>query len=77
MTGSFSNNGHSANAWANGCFSAVKSNGWSNSGQASDGGSFNFNANYSHSVTINYTGSGQKHNNMQPYISVYMWKRIA
>ena len=32
---------------------------------------------HSHKVTINNTGSNQPHNNMQPYIAVYMWKRSA
>ena len=27
------------------------------------------------SVTINPSGSSQAHNNMQPYIAVYMWQR--
>ena len=31
--------------------------------------------NHSHSITINNTGNNQPHNNLQPYISVYMWKR--
>lgn len=35
------------------------------------------NGNHSHTVTINNTGSNQSHNNMQPYLAVYMWKRIA
>lgn len=33
--------------------------------------------NHSHNVIINNTGSNQPHNNLQPYISVYMWKRTA
>ena len=32
---------------------------------------------HSHSITINNTGSNQAHNNMQPYLAVYMWKRVA
>lgn len=32
---------------------------------------------HTHSVTINATGGGQSHNNMQPYLAVYMWKRTA
>ena len=33
--------------------------------------------NHSHTVTINNTGSNQAHNNIQPYLAVYMWKRVS
>lgn len=33
--------------------------------------------NHSHTININNTGSSQSHNNMQPYLTVYMWKRTA
>lgn len=32
---------------------------------------------HSHTVSINSAGGGSAHNNMQPYLSVYMWKRTA
>ena len=35
------------------------------------------NGNHSHTININNTGSSQSHNNMQPYLTVYMWKRTA
>ena len=33
--------------------------------------------NHSHNVIINNTGENKPHNNLQPYISVYMWKRTV
>ena len=33
------------------------------------------NSNHSHNITIDNTGSDIGHNNMQPYIAVYMWLR--
>ena len=32
--------------------------------------------NHSHTININNTGSSQPHNNIQPYIAVYIWKRV-
>ena len=32
---------------------------------------------HTHNISINNTGGSQPHNNMQPYLVVYMWKRIS
>ena len=32
---------------------------------------------HGHTIYIGNTGSNQAHNNMQPYIAVFMWKRTA
>lgn len=50
-----------------------------NSAQFNSG---NQSANHTHNITIaahntNSTGSGNTHNNLQPYITCYMWKRVA
>ncbi len=34
-------------------------------------------ANSTTNAVINSTGGGQAHNNMPPYLAVYMWKRVA
>jgi hypothetical protein len=33
--------------------------------------------NHSHSFSTNYSGGGGSHNNLQPYVVVYMWRRTA
>lgn len=32
---------------------------------------------HSHTVSIGNTGGNESHNNMQPYLTVYRWKRTA
>ena len=32
---------------------------------------------HSHTVTINNSGESSAHNNLQPYISVFMWRRTS
>ena len=36
-----------------------------------------YNGNHSHNIGIGNTGSSQSHNIMQPYLAIYIWKRIA
>lgn len=37
----------------------------------------NINASHSHTFITNATGGGSAHNIMQPYLTVYRWKRTA
>ena len=32
---------------------------------------------HSHTISVSDTGKNLSHNNMSPYLSVYIWKRIA
>ena len=47
-------------------------------GHGGDGSNdLNINATHTHSANINITGGGAGHNTMQPYITVYCWKRTT
>ena len=44
-----------------------------NSGQVT----YTLSGSHSHSLTINNNGGGNYHNNMQPFVSIYIWKRVS
>lgn len=73
---------------ASGVFSASNGSYHTKNGTDSDGqlitlnlsgmsGSTSSSGSHTHSMSLNTTGSGAAHNIMQPYLSVYMWKRTA
>ena len=58
-----------------------RGNGWGHFGGQASGDnvttSLKVNASHDHSLSINSTGGGQAHNNMSPYLAVYIWQRTA
>lgn len=49
----------------------------SSSGASYINGYTNFSGDHTHTVTLSNTGNNSAHNNMPPYVAVYMWERIA
>ena len=49
----------------------------SNNSNTADVGYTSNSGGHSHTVSIGNTGSNSAHNNIQPYVSVYIWKRTA
>ena len=47
------------------------------SGDSPEYGTFAAAGDHSHTVTVNNTGGNKAHNNMPPYLAVYMWKRVS
>lgn len=39
-------------------------------------GTSGLSGNHSHTISISDTGSNQAHNNLSPYIAIYIWKRV-
>ena len=80
ITGSITNIYFHSDTKGDGAFSAAVQNyRWLPSAASENGGrtNINFNAENGWSGETSYVGSGAAQNNMQPYLSVYMWRRTA
>lgn len=77
LTGTFISKANERNS--SGVFSNWASNKCTNSTGNSNGTGTEYyiNVTHNHAITINNTGSDQAHNNIQPYLAVYMWKRLS
>ncbi len=60
--------------WKDGCPPWVQAGGY---GQVTPGGTAAANRTNTGGLSINNSGGGKAHNNLQPYITCYMWKRTA
>ena len=54
---------------------AIQRSGYSGGGGMNDRADFSFNASHAHNLTFESIGSNIAHNNLQPYLSCYMWRR--
>lgn len=73
ITGEFHQRGQ--NFTPTGCFSYETFN--TGARQDVSGYKVTLNASHNHTLTINNTGSNSSHNNIQPYITCYVWRRTA
>ena len=56
---------------------AIQRSGYSGGGGRNDRADFSFNASHAHNLNFESIGSNIAHNNLQPYLSCYMWRRTA